>query len=62
MAAYTSSAIPDKIYNTTNNPTVFVGLRPAQLLNVASDIRPVMTKNAKLTVRSSQTDNVVPSS
>ena len=45
-----------------NMPTVCVGPRPAHDLNVASETKPVMINIAKLTVRRSQTDNVVPSS
>ena len=45
-----------------NRPTVCVGPSPAHDLKVASEIKPVMRNIAKLTVRRSQTDNVVPSS
>lgn len=43
-------------------PIVCVGPRPAHVLNVASETNPVIMNMAKLTLRSSQTDNVVPSS
>lgn len=39
-----------------------MGPRPAHDLNVASETKPVMMNIAKLTVRRSQTDIVVPSS
>jgi len=56
------NATADTRYNMMNIPIVFVGPRPAQVLNVASDTSPVMRKKAKLIDRRSQTDRVVPSS
>jgi hypothetical protein len=59
---YTNISIPETRYSTTNRPIVCVGPRPAHDLKVANETKPVMTNIAKLIVRRSQTDNVVPSS
>jgi hypothetical protein len=50
------------MYNTTNKPTVWVGPRPAQSLNVAREMKPLIMKKARDILRMSHTDNVVPSS
>lgn len=49
-------------YNTTKSPVVLVGPSPAQDLKVANETRPVIMNMAKLVIRTSHTDNVVPSS
>jgi len=51
-----------KRYWTTNKPTVLVGERPAQDLNVRSATAPLMMNQPRLLRQRSQTDSVVPSS
>lgn len=62
MTMYTARQMAEIRYRTTKRPMVLVGPRPAQLLNVASETRNVMTKKAKEMLRRSQTESVVPSS
>jgi hypothetical protein len=49
-------------YRTTKRPTVLVGERPAQPLKVPRETKNVTVNIAKLAVRTSHTDNGVPSS
>lgn len=62
MTRYTSSCTPFSRYNTTNSPTVLVGPRPAQLLNVAKDTRKEMAKATRHDSLNIHSDSGVPSS